>query len=98
MRLSLLLLLGTLAFQAAISPLVVPEDCAIVEAAHSDDDCSPLCATCDCGPLSHAFQIEIVPDQLVRIDSNNRSLVAIALPPDAPAREILHVPLTSATL
>ncbi len=98
MKLPLLLLLGTLVFQAGISPLVLPEDCAIVEASHSDDDCSPLCATCDCGPLSHAFQIEIVPDQSVRIDSNSRPSLAIAFPPDAPTREILHVPLALASL
>lgn len=98
MKLSMLLLLGTLVFQTAISPLVVAEDCAIVEASHSDDDCSPLCATCDCGPLSHAFQIEITSVQSARFVSGSRPLLAIALPPDAPVREILHVPLASATL
>lgn len=98
MKISLVLLLGTLVFQTAFSPLVLAEDCAIVEPQHPDDDCSPLCSTCDCGPLSHAFQVEIVADQSVRPDAGSRSLAVIALPPDAPVREILHVPLASSTL
>lgn len=98
MRLSLVLLLGALVFQSAISTLVVAEDCSIVELQHSDDDCSPLCATCDCGPLSHAFQIEIVADQLLRSEAGSHSLTVNALPPDAPPQEILHVPLVTSTL
>ena len=93
-----MVLLGALVFQAAISPLVVSEDCAILELQHSNEDCSPLCATCDCGPLSHAFQIEIVAEPSLHSAANGRSLTALALQPDAPVREILHVPLASATL
>lgn len=98
MKLSLVLLLGTLVFQTAVSPFVLAEDCAIVEPQHPDDDCSPLCSTCDCGPLSHAFQIEIVAHQSIRADVGSRSDAAIALPPDAPPQEILHVPLSASTL
>ena len=98
MRLPLVLLIGTLVFQTAISPLVVPEDCSLVELQHSDDDCSPLCATCDCGPLSHAFQIEIATDATFHLDLATRPNTSRTLPPDAPPQEILHVPLATSTL
>ena len=98
MRLSLFLLLGTLVFQSAVTPLVMVEDCAIQELRHTDDECPPLCVTCGCSPAGHAFQTEPVLESGIGSDTALKSFIPSSFAPDAPPREILHVPLRAATL
>lgn len=97
MRLVLLALLLAFFAQSAIVPLVAAEDCAIQETQHPDDDCSPLCVTCACSPVGHAFQSEIVRDLTVCSDPSPAPVVLTAATPDAPPRDILHVPLAPST-
>lgn len=95
-RLSLVLLLGILVFQSAVSPLVMVEECQIQELRHADDECPPLCVTCGCCPAGHAFQAETVRQSFVGANPELASLLRPSTAPDAPPREILHVPLAAA--
>jgi len=97
-RFSVFLLLGTLLIQTAVTPLMLVEDCPIQELRHTDDDCSPLCVTCACSPVGHAFQTETVLESGIGNNLALRSFVPAAVAPDAPTREILHVPLAVETL
>ena len=97
MRSVLMALLLAFFAQTAIVPLLAAEDCAIQESQHPDDDCSPLCVTCACSPVGHAFQSEIVRDFTVCSDPSPAPVVLTAATPDAPPRDILHVPLATST-
>lgn len=85
-------------FQSAVSPLLVVEDCPVQEMRHADDDCSPLCVTCACSPIGHAFQHEIVNDGAAAGDPAAAAVLLTVAAPDAPPREILHVPLGTSAL
>ena len=97
MRSALLALLVVLLAQSAFVPLLAAEDCAIQEMQHPDDDCSPLCVTCSCSPVGHAFQLEIVRDLTACSDPSPAQVALTAATPDAPPRDILHVPLATST-
>lgn len=84
--------------QSAITPLVAAEDCVIQETQHSDDDCSPLCVLCVCNPVGHSFKVEIVRALTISSDPSPASVVLTEATPDAPPREILHVPLSASAL
>lgn len=98
MRPALYALLVVFLAQSAILPLTALEDCVIQETQHSDDDCSPLCVLCVCNPVGHSFQTEIVRDITVCSDPSPASVVLTEATPDAPPREILHVPLAPPAL
>ena len=98
MRSALYALLVVFLAQSAILPLVAAEDCAIQEVQHSDDDCSPLCILCVCNPAGHSFKAEIVRAITVHSDPSPASVVLTEATPDAPPREILHVPLAPSAL
>jgi hypothetical protein len=96
-RSALFALLVVFLAQSAVVPLVAAEDCVIQETQQPDDDCSPLCVLCACSPVGHSFQAEIVRDFTI---CSAPSLAAVILTEailDAPAREILHVPLAAPT-
>ena len=97
MRPALLALLVVFLAQSALVPLLAAEDCAIQELQHPDDDCSPLCVTCACSPVGHAFQSEIVRDLTACSDPSPAPVFLTAATPDAPPRDILHVPLATST-
>ena len=98
MRSALFALLVVFLAQSALVPLFAVEDCGIQEVQHPDDDCSPLCVTCVCSPVGHAFQSEIVRDITACSDPSPAPVVLTAATPDAPPRDILHVPLATFTL
>ena len=95
MRSALYALLVVFLGQSAIVPLIAAEDCVIQEMQHPDDDCSPLCVLCACSPVGHSFQSEIVRDLTLCSDPSPAPVVLTEATPDAPPREILHVPLTT---
>lgn len=98
MRPALFALFIVFLVQSAIMPLAAAEDCAIQEPQHSDDDCSPLCVLCVCNPVGHAFKMELVRAITIGSDPLPASVVLTEATPDAPPREILHVPLSVSAL
>lgn len=93
MRTALYALLVVFLAQSIIVPLLAAEDCMIQEMQHPDDDCSPLCVLCACSPVGHSFQTEIVRDATICSDPSPATVDPTAATPDAPPRDILHVPL-----
>lgn len=92
-RLSVVLVLGVLLFQGTASPLLVTEDCLVQELRHADDDCPPLCVTCACSAIGHAFQPEVSAEAVAQWPSLGREFRPADAAPEAPPHEILHVPL-----